>query len=92
MQLNKYVPITTISIWEPRWHDRKVLIDPNKVREHNKIVFTKAKSLANKEFYVSGKTIKRHKKESNGTMLCYCVPLDKLEPLEITNNHEFDLW
>jgi hypothetical protein len=69
-------------IFEPRWHDRKVLLAAHKVGTHNKIKFTRAKSLGVKPYYVSGAKVKKFKKESNGTIDCYSVPLSDLEPLE----------
>lgn len=59
-----------------------VLIAHYKVQEHNKVVFTKAKHLAGKEYYISGNTIKQCNKTTNGTITCYEVPMDKLENLE----------
>lgn len=72
--------LNTIEIWQPRYHDRKVLINPLKVAEHNKVVFTKAGGL-NGAYYISGQVIKSYPKESNGTIDCYCVDLDKLEKI-----------
>ena len=63
----------------PRYKDRKVLIACYKVGVNNKIVFTKAKHLENKEYYMSGEKIKTYPKTTNGTVECYEVPLDDLE-------------
>lgn len=82
MILDKLTPVNLISIWQPRYHDKVVLINPAKVGEHNKIVFTKALSLTG-TYYLSGKTIRKHKKESNGTIACFVVPLSELRPLQI---------
>jgi len=80
--IDRLTPLNKIEIWEPRWKDRKVLIATYKVGEHNKIVFTKAPSMPG-EYYLSGKTIKKCPKETNGKIPVYAVPVDKLEKLEI---------
>lgn len=82
MITSKQSPLNTIEIWQPRYKDRKVLIACYKAREHNKIVFTKAKHLAGQEFYISGKSLRGYIVEDNGKIPCYAVPLDDLEPLE----------
>lgn len=64
-----------IEIWEPRWHDKVVLIAKHVVSKDNTIVFTKCKSLAGKEYYFSGETIRRCKLGTNGKIACYEVPL-----------------
>lgn len=78
----KYDSMNFIQIWSPRYHDQKVLINPAKVGVHNKVVFTKAPSLPG-TYYLSGATIRKFKKESNGTMQCYVVPVSELRPLII---------
>lgn len=80
--VDKYTPLNLISIWSPRYHDNKVLINPRKVGDHNKIVFTKAPSLP-LEYYMSGKMIRSFKKESNGSIMCFCVPVEELKVLKI---------
>jgi hypothetical protein len=65
-----------ISIWNPRWHDRKVLIAIYKVKSGiNIIKFTKCKSIPGK-FYLTDLEIKKYPIESNGSIDCYAVPLD----------------
>ena len=67
-----------IEIWQPRWHDRKVLIAKYKVNEgKNRIKFTKAKRLMGKTFELEGGEIKSYPLETNGKIDCYAVPLDK---------------
>lgn len=83
MKTCRHTLMRNIPVWEPRWHDRRALIATYKVGENNRITFPKTKSMPD-AYYLSGKTIRQFKKESNGTIDCYCVPLDKLEPLEIT--------
>ena len=66
-----------ITIWEPRWHDRKVLIAAHKVQEQNEIVFTRTKSIpATTKFRISGKEIRQYPISTNGAIDCYEVPLD----------------
>lgn len=68
-----------IEIWQPRWHDRKVLIAKYKVCSGiNEIVFTKAKSLKGKVFRVNGMDIAKCPVETNGTIDCYAVPLSTI--------------
>lgn len=81
--LSKWEPKNLISIWEPLYSEKLVLINPAKVGAHNKIIFTKAKSLPG-TYYLSGKTIKSYKKRSNGSIMCYAVNVSELRPLQIT--------
>lgn len=83
MILSKFTPCNFFSIWEPRWRDRVVLLAKHKVGTHNKVVFTKAKSMGTDPYYVSGAVVKKCKLEDNGAIPCYAVAIDKLEPLEI---------
>lgn len=78
LNIEPHIDLTTIPIWEPRYHDNKVLVATKKVRAHNRIIFTKAKSLIGKEFYISSERIKKYPKESNGVLQCYAVPLEDL--------------
>lgn len=81
MTLSRTLPLNKIEIFAPRWHDRVVLIATFKTKQDNIVVFTKTPSLQG-EFYVSGETIKKYPKETNGTIDCYAVPLSELEPVE----------
>lgn len=83
MLVNRLTPLNYFEIWSPRFHDSKVLLAAHKVGEHNKIVFTKAKSMGDQPYYLSGKTIKQYAKEDNGKIQCYAVPIHELQPLEI---------
>jgi len=84
--LGKFDQLAVFDIWQPRWHDKTVLLACHKAdnakTKHFKIKFTKAKSMAG-DWYVSKDIVKKCKKESNGTIMTYVVPLDKLQPLEI---------
>jgi hypothetical protein len=88
--MDKFTQFRFFEIWQPRWHDNKVLLAKHKVGEHNKVVFTKAPTMTG-DFYVSGKVVKRCKVENNGRLDCYAVPLSVLEPLEISANSVLDL-
>ena len=83
--LDKYTQFNCFDIWQPRYKDRMVLLAAHRVGLHNKVVFTKAPHLGTDPYYVSGSTVKKYKKESNGKIACYAVPLDELEPLTLTN-------
>jgi hypothetical protein len=82
MLISKLTPINLIDIWTPRYKDRVVLIATYKVKENNKIIFTKAKHLADKEYFMKGSKVRTYPLDTNGTVSCYAVPLDDLEPLE----------
>ena len=69
-----------IKIWEPRYHDRVVLIAKHKVRNGtNTIIFTKCKSLKGKTFTMTGEYIRSCPLDSNGKIPCYAVPLREFE-------------
>lgn len=82
MLICKHTPVKLFDIWSPRYHDKRVLLAKNRVGEHNKIIFSKAPSMGTEPYYISGKVVKKFKKESNGTIDCYSIPLDELEALE----------
>ncbi len=86
MKLPRFTFTNKIEIWAPRYKDNKVLIAKYKVREHNEIVFTKAKHLMDTTWYISGDEIKSQTLESNGKVECYAVPIGLLEPLERETN------
>lgn len=86
MKLPRLTPLHYFEIWQPRYHDQKVLLAAHKVGAHNKVVFTKAPSMGTEPYYVSGTEIKKHSKEQNGKITCYAVPLNVLEPLELIND------
>lgn len=82
MTVDRLTPIQLIEIWQPRYKDRVVLVAKYKVGTHNKIVFTKAKHLEGKEYYISGAKASTYPIDNNGKIACYTIPLDDLEPLE----------
>lgn len=81
MMVGRMTPVQVISIWQPRWKDRKVLIAKWKVGQHNKITFSKTKSMPG-EYYLPGSLVTKCPLESNGKIQCYAVPMDELEPFE----------
>lgn len=92
MILDKFIPLNAFVILEPRYRDKVVLLKKKRVGQHNKITFTQAPSMGTEPYYASGAMIKKCKLDSNGTIPCYAVPLDKLEPLEINDKSEYILW
>ena len=65
-------------IWEPRWHDRVVLLAKHKVHGGTNVIqFTKG-SLKGKVYTMGGEDITQCPLESNGKIPCYAVPLDSL--------------
>lgn len=83
MKLPENVACQEFKIFQPRWHDRKVLLAAHKVGTHNLVEFTQAPTLEGK-YYISGHDIHMCKLGNNGTIACYEVPLHYLEPLERT--------
>lgn len=81
-QIGRLTPCNLIEIWQPRWKDRVVLIAKHKVGLHNEVKFTKAKSLMNNHYYLSGEAIRACPTDTNGTIACYAVPMNKLKILE----------
>lgn len=85
MKLGRLTPLNSFSIWSRRYHDNKVLLAAHRIGTHNKVVFTKDKGMGASPYYISGTDAKKCHKESNGSITCYSVPIEKLEPLEIDN-------
>lgn len=69
--------VKVIDIWEPRWHDKVVLLAKSKVTERNVIRFTKTPSMPGL-WFVNGGVVKKCPLESNGKIPCYAIPLDLL--------------
>jgi hypothetical protein len=91
IQLPKFTQFACFDIWQPRYSTDDVLLKCTKVKTHNKIIFTKAKHLEGKVFYVAGEEVKRCSKSYNGSITCYAVGMDKLQELELIENGEL-LW
>lgn len=90
MNTCKHTQMRVFSIKSPRYHDKRVLLAAFKVGQHNKILFTQAPSMGTEPYYISGKVAKKFKKETNGVIPVYSVPLDKLELLEIKEHCEHE--
>lgn len=79
----KHDQMAYFGIFEPKYSTRSVLLACHKVADKNKIVFTKAPSMGTEPYYVPGSVVKKCPKISNGSIMCFSVPLDELQPLEI---------
>lgn len=84
MTLCKHQPHKGIDdIWEPKYSTKDILINVEKVPkdvEHFVIQFSKeSPKKVYGWFYMSGKMIRRHKKQANGSGAVYVVPLSKRE-------------
>ena len=71
-----------IEIFQPRWHDRRVLVACHKVGANNEIVFTKAPTLTG-TYHMRGESMMKYPIESNGKIDCYAVPLIAFEVNEV---------
>lgn len=85
IKLGRFEPFTFFDVWQPRWHDKVVLLKAKKVKEGNqwlKIKFSKAPSLE-EEYVISKAKALTFPKDSNGTADMIAVPLNELSVLEI---------
>lgn len=82
MKFDRWHQFKYFEIFAPRYRDKTVLLAVHKVGQDNKIVFTQAASLGTDPYYISGARAKKFKKETNGKIDCYAVPVSELEPLE----------
>lgn len=73
-----------IEIWQPRWHDRRVLVDVKKVREGvNYLRFTKSPSLGKGLWTFDGTVVRREcEVDTNGKIPCFAIPLYMLVEVE----------
>ena len=68
--------VNYIEIWEPKYSTNSVLIATYKVVNGiNRVIFTKAKRLADYEYEILGSDIKKCPTQENGNILVYVVPL-----------------
>lgn len=79
--------IATFVVWEPRWHDRRVLLAKYKVKRGRNIIKItgvpkQAKSAAEGIYEMSEIAIRSYPREDNGSITCYAVPLDKLRRIK----------
>lgn len=88
--------MVSFHIWHPRYNDNRVLLDAYRVdrakTDNLVVLFTRAKSLPGL-WYVSRKKVRRYRKEFNGSIECYSVPLRALESLMITKEIRYEeVW
>lgn len=68
--------VNYIEIWEPKYSTNSVLIATYKVVNGiNRVIFTKAKRLADYEYEISGEEIRKCPTQENGNIMVYVVPL-----------------
>jgi hypothetical protein len=91
VRLCKHIPMKKLEVWHPRYHDQRVLLAAHKIGQHNSITFTKSQSMGTEPYYISGVKARQFKKENNGRIDCYAVPISELEPLEINKKCEHEL-
>lgn len=70
---------SVIHVWEPRYHDGKVLIATRKIVDRNKIIIDKGAYAG--EYFLAGEVAKSSPIQSNGKINCYAVDLEQLEKL-----------
>lgn len=96
MITDKYTQLVAFSIIAPRWRDKTVLLSKLKVDQpYNKkpvdgLKITFTGKYMQGDYYLSRKVARRAKVESNGSIDCYSVKLDKLQPLEISKHSKYD--
>lgn len=81
-EILELLAMNQIIVWEPRWHDRVVLVANHKLQEHNEIVI-KYKTYPN-PFYISGTVarsfpLEQLKTKAGTTMAVRAIPLVELE-------------
>lgn len=89
MQLPKYTQFSYFEIFQPRWHDKTVLVHANRLKNAKtqwiKIRFTKAPSMEG-DWVISKKKALSFPLGTNGTTQMRVIPLSALEPLELIND------
>lgn len=86
MKLPKNASAQVIELWQPRYHDKVMLIAKWRIRSHNIIKVTKSNAY-NGEYYVSGEVaakcpIEKVKDKTGTERLFYVIPIDLVEPYE----------
>lgn len=85
----KHTQFGNLEIWSPKYFTKTVLLAVRKIRDHNKVTFTKAPSLGTAPYYIAGATVKKYPQVTNSSIQCYDVPLSELKPLELSKcEHE----
>ena len=92
VKLDKFTQFHTFEIWHPLYSEDRVLLKCTKVGTHNKVIFTKARSLGTDPYYVSGKVVRKYPKRYNNSIWCYAVPMHELQPLELSENSVMELY
>lgn len=86
MKLGRLEPFTYFEIFQPRWHDKVVLLKASKVKDakttYLKIKFTKAPSMEG-DWVISKAKALTFPLTTNGTAQMRAVPLNELSVLEI---------
>lgn len=81
-----------IEIYEPRWHDRTVLVATYKVKSgYNYIKFTKVSEnsgLKGKLYRFHSTEINTNRVQSNGRIPCFAIPMEILELVEEEKKEE----
>lgn len=79
LEIEPHIQLNTIEVWAPRYSTGDALIGKHHVKDFNRIIFTKAKSLAGKEFFISRQKIKKYPTQMNGKKAMYVVPMKDLK-------------
>lgn len=82
LRIEPHIKLQTIKIWAPKYSTNEVLVGKHHIKEFNRIIFTKAKHLAGKEFFISSKKIRGYPTQSNNGKPMYVVPFDDLQEME----------
>lgn len=96
--LCKHHGLKSIKIWNPRYHDKKVLIGVHHIKKSPEYIirFTDRKEDGTLRYpgdrIIQSKVIRKHKKVSNGTIDCYAVPMDKLDKVTYKEHCEHEYY
>lgn len=80
------------AIWERRYHDDRVLLHDKKVKAHNMVELKEKRADGSPRltgpFYISGKTVRKYKKEmmptkAGGLAPMRPVPFNEFKPMKI---------
>ena len=89
MQLSRTTPCNLFKIASPRWKERAVGLDKNKVGTHNEIQITYRNKngdlLYPNSFYISGDNVRKHELQpipNYSSVQVYIVPISNMEVLE----------
>lgn len=89
MKLPKHEPLAVFEIFQPRWHDKTVLVHAQRLKNAKtkwiKIKFTKAPTMEG-DWVISKQKALSFPLGTNGTTQMRIIPLNALEPLELIND------